>query len=49
MLSIKGYQGDRPDQLLRRAIKPLTGATGITLDELKKKTPLEFPGGSNIP
>jgi anaerobic selenocysteine-containing dehydrogenase len=35
--------------LMSRAIKPLTDAYGITLDEVKKKTPLPLPGGDEIP
>ena len=49
LLGLKGYPDPLPDKILTRALKPLTEATGITLEEIKEKAPLLMPGGNNIP
>jgi anaerobic selenocysteine-containing dehydrogenase len=38
-----------PAKLIERAIRPLTEATGITLQQLKNEGPLQLPGGEDIP
>lgn len=49
LLGLKGYPDPLPDKILTRALKLLTEATGITLEEIKEKAPLLMPGGNNIP
>ena len=49
-LGLEGYPTDpQVDNLLERAIKPLTDATGITLRKIRAEGPLEMPGGGDIP
>ncbi len=38
-----------PEDLLKMAIRPLTEATGITLQQIKEEGPLLLPGGEDIP
>ena len=37
------------EELLKRIIKPMTDKHGITLEDVKNRTPLLFPGGDKIP
>lgn len=49
LLSIDGYPRLSPPQLIARAIKPLTDAYGLSIEEIKAKTPCLFPGAHSIP
>lgn len=49
LLGLKDYPDPEPGALLKKALKPLSDATGITLEEIKEKTPLQLPGGNDIP
>jgi len=49
-LGLAGFPtGIKPDELLKRAIRPLTEAHGITLEQIKEEGPLLLPGGEDIP
>jgi anaerobic selenocysteine-containing dehydrogenase len=49
LLSADGYPRLSPPQLIARAIKPLTDTYGLTIEELKAKTPYLFPDAHSIP
>ena len=49
LLGIENFPAPVPAELLARAIRPLTEATGITLGEIKNNTPLMLPGGNETP
>lgn len=49
LLGLHGFPDPDPADLMPRIIKPLTETFGITLDEIKMKTPLPLPGGDEIP
>jgi len=51
LLGLAGFLPDaqRPEDLLKRAIRPLTEAYGITLQQIREEGPLLLPGGEDIP
>ncbi len=49
ILGVKGFPKKDAENILARAIKPLTEATGLNLKKLKEETPLLFPLASDIP
>ncbi len=48
-LGLSGFPDLEPDQLLSKLIEPLTKKTGITLDQIKRETPLLLPVNTAIP
>ncbi len=49
MLGAGGFPTGPPDQILARAIRPLTEMKGITVADIKNRGPLLMPGGDDIP
>jgi len=49
LLGLKEFPRVPVDDLLAKGIRPLTEATGITLEQLKGKGPFMLPGGDDIP
>jgi len=49
LLGVEGFPEADSSELLTRAIRPLTAALGITLEDIKEKSPLLLPGGNEIP
>ncbi len=48
-LGISEFPGWEVGEVLARAIRPLTEATGISINDLKEKGPHLLPGGDDIP
>jgi anaerobic selenocysteine-containing dehydrogenase len=49
LLKLDKFKDLDPETVLKRAIEPLTGATGITLEDLKEKGPLVPSGFNQVP
>lgn len=49
LLEINGYPDWAPGDIMSRAIRPLTGETGINIEDIREKGPLLIPGGDDIP
>ncbi len=49
LLCLNGFPRLDTGEILERALRPLTEATGITVKDIKEKGPLLIPGGDEIP
>lgn len=49
LLDLDQYPDCSPEEILARAVKPLTESTGITFERIKVESPLLMPGGDDIP
>ncbi len=48
-MGIGGYPAWNREEILARAIKPLTEKAGVTVKDIKERRPLLMPGGGDIP
>lgn len=49
LLDLDEYPACSPQEILARAVKPLTDSTGITLERIRAESPLLMPGADEIP
>ncbi len=49
LMEVKGFPGPDTKEILTRVVKPLTDATGFSLQRIKEKAPLLLPGANDIP